>query len=244
MKKSELSLLEHLEELRRRLFICVIFVAVGTVAGFAFVERIRKLLIRPAGELSLIYVNPPEALVANIRLAFIAGIILALPLILYQVLAFIFPALYKNEKKIIIPIVFFMLIFFAGGVSFAYFTVFPFAITFFLNFAGEDLAAMFTITNYLSFATSLLFAFGLVFQTPLLFYVLGKLNIVSAKFLRRNRKYAVLIIVILSAVITPPDVVTQIMLAIPLIFLYELGVILVVISQRGRKDVPDIDTIE
>ncbi len=233
--KNEQTLVDHLEELRKRLFISVIVLFITTIIGFLFVDMLRYFLVSPAGNLELIYVTPPEALMANIRLAFMGGLVLSMPLITYQLLAFVFPGLSKNEKKAIIPVVFFMFIFFAAGISFAYLVVFPFAVTFFLSFATDNLTALFTITNYLSFATNFLFAFGMVFQLPLLFFALGKMNLVTPGFLRSNRKYALLIMVIVAALITPPDVVSQIMLVLPLVLLYELGVLLVVLSQRGKK---------
>ncbi|MDW7651071.1 MAG: twin-arginine translocase subunit TatC [Bacillota bacterium] len=229
------SLIQHLEELRKRLIICVICVFAATVMGFTLADRLHKLLLRPAGNLELIFVSPPEALMANFRLAFMAGLVMAMPLLLYQLLAFILPGLYKDETKVIIPAVLAMVVFFALGVGFAYFTVFPFAIQFFINFASETVSPMFTISNYLSFATSFLFGFGVVFQLPILFWVLGRLGVVDAAFLRRHRKYAVLVIVIASAVLTPPDVISQAMMAGPLMLLYELGILLVVLSRRTKR---------
>ncbi|MBS4022211.1 MAG: twin-arginine translocase subunit TatC [Dethiobacter sp.] len=238
-KKSEMGLLDHLEELRTRLFICISGLVVTTAVSFAFVDFLRSLLTRPAGDMTFIYTRPAEALMANIRVAFIAGVIFAMPLILTQFILFISPALYKNEKKVIIPTVLAMLLFFVLGFSFAYYTVLPFAIRFFIGFASHDLTPMFTISEYLGFATQFLFSFGFVFQMPLVFLFLGKLNIVTPGFLRKNRKYALLIIFVFAAILTPPDVFSQIMMAVPLMFLYELGIMLVVISQRRRKKEDD-----
>lgn len=229
------GILEHLEELRKRLFKCLAAVLVGSVISFAFVGELRTLLTRPAGDLTLIYVKPAEALIANIRLAVMAGVILVLPLIIYQFLAFIVPGLYKKERRVLLPLVFFMVILFGAGVSFAYFVAFPFAITFFLKFATHDLQALFTITEYMAFVTKFIFSFGLVFQMPLLFLVLGRLNVVKPPFLRRNRKYVLLIIVVFAALITPPDAISQLIMAGPLLVLYEFGIILVAISQYRRN---------
>jgi sec-independent protein translocase protein TatC len=211
------DLFKHLEELRTRLFISFIVVVVATLICFAFVDYLRVIMLRPAGDLRLIYVTPPEALMASIRIAFVTALALTMPFILTQLMLFVAPALYKDERRMLAPIVLAMVFFFALGVSFAYFVVLPFAIRFFLNFATDDLAAMFTISNYLSFVTSFIFSFGLVFQLPLVFLFLGKLNLINARFLRQNRKFAILIIAIASAVITPPDVFSQIMMGIPLL---------------------------
>ncbi len=127
-----------------------------------------------------------------------------------------------------------MYILFALGLSFAYYVVFPFALNFFLSFASSDLVPRFSISQYLSFAISFLFAFGLVFQLPLVFWFLGLIGVVNSSFLRRNRKFALLIIVIVSAILTPPDVFSQILMSIPLLLLYELGIMLVSFTQRNK----------
>ncbi|EEG77645.1 twin-arginine translocase subunit TatC [Dethiobacter alkaliphilus] len=173
-KDMAVTLTEHLEEARKRLIICVVCIFVATVMSFSLVDLLRWILIRPAGHLDLIFVTPPEALMANIRLAFIAGLILSMPLILYQLLMFVVPGLHKQEKKLLIPAILAMVFFFALGVSFAYFTVFPFAIRFFMGFASDTVTPMFTISNYLTFATNFIFAFGVVFQLPIVFFVFGE----------------------------------------------------------------------
>ena len=234
---NHLTLFGHLEEVRKRLIIIAIVVLLTTIMSFTFVEQLQWILTRPAGQLEMIFVSPPEALLANIRLAFLAGLTLAMPLILYQIIAFVLPGLYKDEKKVIVVSVFFMVIFFLLGVSFGYFIVFPFSIRFFMNFASDTVLPMFTITNYLTFASNFILAFGFVYQMPLVFYLLGRFGIVSAEFLRSNRKYALLVIVVLSSVLTPPDIVSQLMMTGPLMVLYEIGIFLVVFSQRGVKKV-------
>jgi sec-independent protein translocase protein TatC len=234
-KFNPTTVIEHLEELRKRLIICVASLAVTTVIGLMFVDLLRNFLIRPAGDIELIFISPPEALMADFRLALLAGVALALPVLVYQLIAYLLPALEKNEKKLIIPGVFAVMLFFAAGVSFSYFIVFPFTVRFFLTFATDSIQPMFTVSNYLSFAMNFIFAFGVVFQMPLLFFVLGALNIVTPAFLRKSRKYALLIITIVSAILTPPDVVSQIMMAIPLMGLYEIGILMVVFSQRKKQ---------
>lgn len=234
-QKNQLDFLGHLEELRGRLLICLVGVLITTVASFSFIDPLFDILMRPGGGLRLVYLSPPEALMANIRIAFIAGVAFAMPLIFTQLLLFIAPALYEKEKRLIVPTVIAMFLLFSLGVSFAYFSVLPFAITFFLDFATEELLPMITISSYLSFTANFLFAFGFVFQLPLVFFILGKLNLISARFLRQNRKYALLVIVIMAAVITPPDVFSQLMMSLPLLVLYEIGIILVAITQRKQK---------
>ena len=230
-----MSIIQHLEELRKRLLICIVALIVTASGSFLFVDEIRRLLVQPAGSLELIYITPPEALMANIRLAILAGIIGAMPIFVYQFLAFVMPALYKNEKRILLPVVFGMLIMFSMGIYFSYRIAFPFAIAFFLKFASEDLVPMFTITQYISFVTQFLLTFGLVFQLPLLFLVLGLLQVVTAGLLRRIRKYVILLIMVGAAIITPPDVVSQLMIAAPLWVLYEVGILLVWLVQFRKR---------
>ncbi|WP_283408196.1 twin-arginine translocase subunit TatC [Anoxynatronum buryatiense] len=230
-----MSIIRHLEELRKRLIICLVALAITATAGFFYVDEIRVLLVKPAGPIELIYITPPEALMVNIRLAILAGIMVAMPVFVYQLLAFIMPALYKNEKKLLVPVVFAMILMFITGILFAYRVAFPFAIAFFLKFASDDLIPLFTITQYTSFITQFLLTFGLVFQLPLLFLFLGLINVVTAPLLRRIRKYVMLVILIGAAIITPPDVVSQLMIAAPLWVLYEVGILLVMLVQFRRK---------
>lgn len=234
-KVQALTLVQHLEELRKRLFICIGCLLLTTIVSFAFADLLHAILLKPAGKLELIYVTPPEAMMANLRLAFMAGLVLSMPVLLFQLLAFITPGLHSHEKKIIIPAVLAIVVFFALGVLFAYYIAFPYAISFFMNFTSAQVKPMFTISNYLSFITKFLFGFGVIFELPILFLVLGTLHLVSAAFLRKNRKYALLIIAIVSAILTPPDVVSQIMMMFPLFLLYELGIWLVVFSQRVSR---------
>ena len=136
------GVIEHLEELRRRIFICCASLLGGTAIGFFFVDDIREILTRPAGDLTLVYLRPPEAFLANIRLAFIAGLAISIPVIIYQLLAFVTPGLHKNEKRVLIPFTVAILVFFAAGVAFAYYVVFRFALQFRCTFHCISLLKM------------------------------------------------------------------------------------------------------
>lgn len=228
--------INYLNELRNRLILCIFTFVIGTGISFLYIDRIVEFLKVPAGNLNLIYVSPPEALMANVRLAAISGIVLAMPMIIYQSVAFIYPALYKNERRMIIPMISLSMILFITGVAFAYYIVYPFAISFFLKFATDDLYPYFTITAFLSFISNMIFSFGLVFQLPCIFWFLGKLRILKPQFLQTNRKYAFLIILIVAAIITPPDVFSQLLISIPLFVLYEIGIFFVKMSQWGNKE--------
>lgn len=235
-KDNELvmSILDHLDELRKRLMIIALILLVAALASFFFVTDILDFLTAPAKDMQLIYITPAEAFISQIRLAIIAAIIVTLPLTIYQVLLFILPALKQTEKKAIYPFVIAMFFLFGLGMAFAYYVVLPFALFFFLGFSTETLVPQFTISSYISFVTSFLLAFGSIFQIPLVFWFLGAIGLVSSGFLRTNRKYAVLIIAIISAVITPPDVFSQLLMMGPLMFLYETGVFLIRMTERKR----------
>ena len=160
-----------------------------------------------------------------LKVAFLAGILLAVPVIMYQFWMFIAPGLYDKEKRLVVPIVFLSSLFFVGGALFGYFIVFPFGFKFFMGFASDAIRPLPSMKEYLSFSTRLLFAFGIVFELPLFVTFLAKLGIVDVPFLKKNRKYAILLFFTFSAILTPPDVITQLMMSGPLIALYEVGII-------------------
>lgn len=235
VNNGEMSILEHLGELRKRLIFIAVAIFIATIVCFFFVNQILVFLTRPVENMELIYTRPAEALMSQIRLAFIAGILVSLPFSLYQVMLFIIPALSEQEKKTIISLIVFMLLLFALGLLFGYYIALPFTLLFFLGFQTEGLVPFFTISDYISFVASFLFGFGFVFQLPLIFWFLGRIGLISSSFLKTNRKYAVLISAILAAIFTPPDVFSQILMLFPLLLLYEVGIMLVSISEKRRK---------
>lgn len=234
-------LIQRFESLRKRLIIVAVCILAAGITSFIFIDKIRAILLEPAGNPDLIYITPAEALMANIRLALSTGILLTLPILLYQAIALTWPFLSRERKKVMILLPFFMLFLFAAGLFFAYEVVYPIAIDFFQGFEDDTLVAMFTLQNYLSFSLSFLFAFGLVFQMPLIFLFLGALGLVNPPLLRTNRKFAVLIMLVLSALITPPDIISQMLMIGPLLLLYELGILLVVLTQRRRNKTESSD---
>ncbi len=220
----------HLDELRKRLITCFVAVGIGFLASYAFKEKLFYILVAPlqkamkSGD-TLIYTHLPEAFFTFLKTALISGILLASPIIIYQFWVFIAPGLYTREKKLLVPILFLSTVFFTGGALFGYFIVFPWGFKFFLSFATDNIRALPSMREYLSFAAKLLLAFGIVFELPLVITFLAKLGIVSVDFLKKNRKYAILIFFVGSAMLTPPDVVTQIMMAMPLMLLYEISIV-------------------
>ena len=232
--------LSHLEELRKRLVVCAIGVGAGFVIAYIFAERLFQLLVAPLKAVmpegdQLIFTNLPEMFFAYIKVAFIAGIMAAAPLIFYQLWMFIAPGLYRKEKKMAIPFVISSTILFVGGALFGYFVVFPFGFKFFIGFSNEYIKALPSVKQYFSFSMKLLFAFGVVFELPVIIFFLSKMGIVTPQFLSQKRKYAILLTFVLAAILTPPDVITQCMMAGPLIVLYEIGIVVSRIAQKKKE---------
>ncbi len=234
-QEAEMSLFEHLDELRRRIIYIALVIFIAAIICFVYVNDILSFLIAPAGEMNLIYTTPAEAFMAQIRLAFTAGTVLTIPITFYHILAFIMPALRRMERRTVIPLIIFMNLLFFLGMAFSYYLVFPFALHFFLGFQTESLEPLFTISRYISFVVSFLISFGAVFQVPVVFWFLGRLGLVSSQFLKKQRKFAILVMAIVSAIITPPDVFSQLLMIAPLLFLYETGIILVRLTEKGNK---------
>lgn len=234
-RDGTMSVLEHLAELRMRLLIAAAFILIATVFCFTQIETIRGFFSAPLGDYRMIFLSPAEAFSASLRLAVITGLVLASPAILYQGAAFLFPALNRGEKLLFAFLLLGIFFLFCIGVAFAYLVVLPFTMHFFLQFASAELEPRFNISSYISFIISFHFAFGLVFQLPLLTWALGKIGLLSTRFLRRNRKFALLIILVLAALITPPDIVSQVIMVGPLLLLYEIGILMVWIGERKRS---------
>ncbi len=242
MRPREQTMLQHLGELRRRLFICVIAILVGSAVSFAFFEHIVEILVKPAEDLGLgtggelIYTEVTELLTTAIKVSFVSGLVLASPVILFQVIIFIAPGLTGREKRYLFGFMPAALLAFAGGVAFAYYVLTPPALHFLLTFGGDVAVPMIRISNIINLMIRLLFWMGLAFETPLVMYLLASLGIVSAQGLGRFRRYWVVVAFILAAIITPTvDPVNQALVAGPLLVLYEVGILLARIAKRGRK---------
>lgn len=240
--------LSHLEELRKRLITCAIAVGVGFLISYIFAERLFQILVAPLTRVMpegdrLIFTNLPEMFLTYLKTAFVCGILLTAPVLFHQLWMFIAPGLYQHEKKFAIPFVVFSTILFVGGALFGYFVVFPFGFKFFLGFANEYIQALPSVKQYFSFAIKLLFAFGIVFELPVVAFFLSKMGIVTPEFLKKKRKYALLLTFVTAAILTPPDVITQLMMAGPLILLYEIGIIVARMARR-KKDTEEETTEE
>jgi sec-independent protein translocase protein TatC len=240
-EEERLPFTAHLEELRKRLITSAIAVAVGFVAAYFFKEQLFHILVLPLKEVmqsgdTLIYTSLPEAFFTFLKTAFLAGLMLASPVLLYQFWMFVAPGLYDREKRLLLPIVVLSTFFFAGGALFGYFIVFPLGFKFFLSFATDTIRPLPSMKEYLGLASKMLLAFGLAFELPLVLTFMARLGIVSVTFLKRQRKYAILLFFVLAAILTPPDVVSQILMAVPMMALYEISIIGAKIF--GRKTDP------
>lgn len=222
-----MTLVDHLSELRTRIFKCLAAVGVGTAIGFFFVPQLIKLLSEPLGGHKLYFTSPGEAFFVQLKLAFVVGVILAMPVILYQLWAFISPGLTPEEKRVTRPWVPIALVFFVVGVAVAW-VVLPFAMAFLLGFETPELQALITVDNYFGFVGTLFLAFGLTMEFPIVLVLLSKVGIISSARLSRSRRYVILGIAIFSAAVTPGgDLVSPTVLGIVMYILYELSIVLV-----------------
>jgi sec-independent protein translocase protein TatC len=241
MDEKKLPLTAHLQELRKRLILSFIAVGGGFVLCYAFAEKIFDILaapllnMMPAGG-SLIFTSVAEAFFTYMKVAFISGLILASPFVLYQIWAFVAPGLYRHEKKYVVPFVLAGSFFFAIGILFAYYVALPVGFKFLLGFATDFIKPLPSMKEYLSFSIKFLLAFGLVFEFPVVLVLLARIGVVDAKTLARQRKYAILLIFIFAAILTPPDIISQLIVALPMIGLYELSILLSKLF--GKKSSP------
>ena len=223
MADKELTLVEHLQELRGRVIKSVIFILIISCFLYNLVNLLLPNLVKPVGR--LVFIAPQEAFIANIKIAFLGGLFLSSPFVLYQVWKFISVGLKPNEKKYALIFGPLSFIFFIFGASFGYFIVVPMGIRFLLGFATDFISPMITISRYISFMGTLTLTFGLVFQLPLISLFLTKIGVVTPAFLSKKRRHAIVFLFILAALLTPPDVITQCLMVAPLLILYELGVV-------------------
>ncbi len=232
---SEMPFWDHVEELRHRLLIALIALAVTTAGSFLFAERIIGLLAEPAGSLDALQsIEVTENVAVFMRVSLLSGVAIAMPVILYELLAFIMPGLKITERKWVILTVIFGTILFLAGAAFSYFVMLPASLTFLLQFLGVETKPR--LSSYIDFITSLIFWLGIGFQFPILVFTLAKLRIVSVKSLAKGWRYAIVLIAILAAMITPTvDPVNMALLMAPLLFLYLLSIAFAFFATRGDQ---------
>lgn len=229
--QDDFTLVEHLTELRTRLIrsiIAVVFFALGAW-NFSelFFSIVRKPILPYLPQGGLVFTAPMDNFMAHLKVSILVGVIFACPVWIYQLWMFIAPGLYKKERKYGLYFIFFGTLLFLSGVSFVYFVVYPLAFEFLLNFGSGTDTAMITINDYLSFFMTTTLVFGAAFELPLVLTILGMVGIVDKNLLIALRRYAIVLMCVMSAVITPPDVMSMILLVLPLVGLYELSIVLV-----------------
>ena len=239
-----MGLLDHLDELRRRLVRSLIGFTVTFMICYAFSRQIYDFLAQPIYESlpegsRLVFLGVTDPFILYIKVAALAGVFLGSPFILYQIWAFVAPGLYRREKRLAAPFIFFGSLLFIGGGAFGYYIAFPFAVKFLLGM-GEQFEPTITVTNYLSFLMTVILGLGVMFEMPTLIFLLSRLGVVTPRFLLRHFRWAVLIIFIIAAIITPtPDVVNLCIFALPTLGLYLVGVAIAWLFGPGKKDAVD-----
>jgi sec-independent protein translocase protein TatC len=244
--EGKMSFLEHLEELRKRIINAVLGIAVGIALSFFFIQRIFDFLMAPANATlpegsRLIYTQPTEAFALYIQISLISGAVIASPWIMYQVWRFIAPGLYANEKRFVVPFVLFSTIGFVGGAAFNHYIAYPFIMTYFASFNAENLVYMPQLSYVFGLYVKMLIGLGLIFQMPTVVFFLAKMRVLTARFLIRQFKLAVLLIFITAAVITPTgDPMTLGIFAAPMIALYAVSIAIAYIVGPKRLKESDV----
>jgi len=234
--EKRMPFLDHLEELRWTLVRSLAAVMVCAILAYIYSKEIVVLLHQPAPDVKLIFLSPTEAFMTYLKVALYAGLVIALPYVSWEFWRFIVPGLSAKERKLVPPIVLFTVVCFLLGAAFAYFIVIPFGLKFLvIGFQNDFLTANITIGKYLGFVMTMVLVFGVVFELPVLAYFLSLIGLLTPQFLRSKRRYGIVIIFIVAAIITPPDAFTQSMLAIPLLILYEISIWVSAAVQRSKK---------
>jgi sec-independent protein translocase protein TatC len=231
----------HIKELRKRLIIISLALVVAFFACFAVYEPILSWMIVPVEAVlpegsSMVAIEVQETFFTALKVAFFSGFLVTLPIIFWQMWLFVAPGLYENEKKFIFPFVFFATFMFLVGASFAYYIVVPFGFDFLINFGSAVVTIMPSIGKYVGFFTKLLFGFGIAFELPVITFFLAVVGLVDDRMLKSFFKYAIILIFVLSALLTPPDVLTQFLMAGPLILLYGVSIVVAKVFGQNKED--------
>ncbi|MCR4396252.1 MAG: twin-arginine translocase subunit TatC [Candidatus Saccharicenans sp.] len=236
---DEMTFLEHLEDLRKRLFYSFVAIIVAVIPSWMFSRQLYAILARPVTQYlpegtRLAFTTLTAPFMLYLKVSFLAALFLTSPFVFYQLWMFVSPGLYQKEKKYAIPFVFFTSFFFILGALFGYFIVFPWACRFFLTL-GRDFQPVITVDQYFSFALKVLLGIALVFELPTLVYFLSKIGLVTSRWMVKNFQYAVLAAFVIAAVITPtPDMITQSIVAVPMIALYGISILIAMVVGKNR----------
>lgn len=224
--EGNMSLVDHLTELRKRLIRMILAITLGTGVAYFFLDEIMHHLMKPAGK--LYYMQPAEAFFVYLKVCIFAGFLMAVPIVFYQGWRFLLPALTNHERRVMGIVLPSSVLLFFGGITFSFLFVLPAGIKFFMGFGSEDLAPMFSIDKYISFVIAFVLPFGVIFELPLVIVILAKLGFISSALLRKYRKIVIFATFVIGAVISPtPDVFSQSMIAIPMLLLYEVSILIV-----------------
>ena len=236
----EMGFLDHLEEFRWRIIKSIAAVIVGAVVSFVFIDLIMDILVAPTQKISdqftLQVLKVQGMFMVKWGLAFVGGFILGLPIITYQLWKFAAPGLYGTEIKFVLPIIIFTYVAFLCGIFFAYFILIPFSLNFFTSMGYGDVQNNISINYYFSFITWLMMGAGIIFEMPIVSFILSSVGILTPKFLRTYRRHAIVGIMILSAFITPPDPVSMVIMTFPLIILYEISILVSAGVNRAKRN--------
>ena len=227
---KKLSFIEHLEELRTRVLKSFLFIIIFSVFSYLVTDTVLGFIVRPIG--NLVFIAPQEAFISKIKLALLIALYLSSPFIFYQIWQFLSAGLEGKERRFVFLFGFSSFIIFFLGSFFGYFIIAPVGIKFLLGFGSDFVIPMISVGKYISFVGLLTLTFGIIFQLPIIIFFLSKVGILDSQVLSRNRKYAVVIVFIIGAVVTPPDVITQCLIALPLLVLYEVSILLSKVSYR------------
>lgn len=236
MDELRLTLIQHLEELRKRVIIIALAMIAGAVISYQYIDEIIQIVTKPASQLDFIYLSPPELFVAYVKISLVVGVVLTLPVTLLQIWSFVKPGLTKKERVNLLFALFMAIIFFLLGIVFAYYVIIPLTIQFFVKVSTQQIEPLFSFENYIGFISSLLLSFGLTFEMPLIILLLTHLNLITPEVLKKSRKIIILVIFVVAAVLTPPDIISQCLMAAPMILLFELSLMLSSFIYRKKVD--------
>lgn len=244
MEDKTLTVTEHLGELRRRIIFILICVAVASGGAYFFIDEILLFITQVGGIENLVFISPTEAFFVIIKLSLLTGLLGSMPFIFYHVWKYIGIALKKNERKYLIYFGPLSYLLFLIGAAFAFRGVLPLGIKFLLSFSKQNITPLITLSAYVSFLGKMITAFGLMFELPIVILFLSKIGVVTPGTLKKGRKYAVVAIFVLAAFLTPPDVISQIMLAVPVLLMYEISIwICIVVTKKREKELGISDTV-
>lgn len=232
---KSLTLVEHLAELRKRLIYSSVVLLVSIFVSYNYSDSIVKYIVDIAPNINFVFIAPAELLLSYVKIAVISGFVVSAPFLILQIWIFVSPGLQKKEKRTIAVSLFVGGLFFIAGVVFAFLVILPIMLQFFMGFRIEEIEEMISFSNYLGFVINTLLSFGIIFELPIIMVILTRFHIISVSFIKKNRKYTILIILVIAAILTPPDVITQILLAIPMILLYEVGILFASLVERTDR---------